>query len=700
MSSSSSEGVDNTASDYNSTEALSTGGSSDEALKEHEATTAHHDHDLPILQSQRKGRRKSKQTTYQEKWNYCQQFYSDNYRQLLKDESDLVPQQQDIAEGDNLESSQVGSVSWTPAEKQSFFNTLARKGRLDISSISAALGSKSVVEVQAYLRLIQDSLNDKFLFSPKEARIGLEEIPTANEIDCEAEHMLEKAADALCMYQEQYENAAGEKVHGNRWLINYEDARKDEDGRDASPSSNIDEDPESFPARDLFQLPNFFELSENVFMNRSTPASDQNWRKLAVSGERPAATFDFLAELHNIVLSVSRRLIQTSLFVAQTRLRASRYEMYAPAKLVKHQDVVAAVDVLKMKRDSFAFWQKAPRRCGLQVVKVRHGRGFNKHPLSYEDVETALSKRSKKRRGRRQSSTESEDYTSSEETSAETSTEGSTTDQDSEDGDATRSKSASEHDADGLSTPSFPPFRSTLPSRREETHKARVSSDDTDSDHTDATESDSSFESRQHARANTVDLIASRAENLRLLRLLQDDSSPVPDTDTHNTTPPPPPPPCPIPQSPPPPQRPDHQHTYQYPPIVPTTPSQAQTKRTLTKFKDWKDTFLPRAEWEENGELLPPERFLRTEEERWSRRRKREEGHEDERSRSRGRKSRRRTEREESQGANYDDDDDDVGEQQEQEETGMSVSKDDAEMEMEVEAEVEAESGGEGEGEA
>lgn len=525
-------------------------------------------------------RGKSRWKTREDKWNFLQQFYSDDYQQLLREEAESYAQglEDEIDKSSDL--THFGGVSWTSTEKRNLFNVLGKKGRFDLPAISVAVGSKSVIEIQTYLQKVRDSIWHLQCFAPHDASIVFAKIPAAVEIGTDTESTLERAADALCMYQEHYESTAGRKAHGDFWLTDSETAQKYESEIDPEPDFE-NREPQLFPARFLFNLPTFFKLSENIFMNQSHPTNEQNWRNLAVSGERPAATHDCLADLYNIVVSLTRRLVQTAIFVTRARLRAYRHERRTPANFVKYQDAVTAVDVLKLKRDSFKYWRTAPRRCGISVANVYHGRGFVKRPMTYNEAEIALGEPIAKRRRSDRTSSASEDETSSAE--------------------AIRGENDDSVDAgDGLlkheegysgSESSLPSSRraSSYPSATENDPNPKALDDencknlDTESIHSSVATEDDEFqmEDRCEAYAEQIDLAMSHTEDARLLGLLGYDSR----SGTNSQS------------------------------VIPLGEEQNSPPQCECRPADWKDTFSPRSMWEDYTKPVDTEFFTHPQEE-------------------------------------------------------------------------------------
>jgi RNA polymerase I-specific transcription initiation factor RRN5 len=137
----------------------------------------------------------------------------------------------------------------------------------------------------------------------------------------------------------------------------------------------------------------WLQLSERFFMNFGESKLEDNWINLAYKGESPSITCDAFADFHAIAVSITRRLIQSSVFFALSRIRSMRSNIHQRASVVKARDVRAALRVLDMKRNSFEFWIGVARRCNLDVADIRHKKGWEAHYMNYNEVEDALSGR-------------------------------------------------------------------------------------------------------------------------------------------------------------------------------------------------------------------------------------------------------------------------------------------------------------------
>jgi hypothetical protein len=144
------------------------------------------------------------------------------------------------------------------------------------------------------------------------------------------------------------------------------DSSSSDTDSDSSLDISQDESTESLPellrcipAANLLNLTAFLRLSNRIFMNLPLNKSFLVQEK--------AIRHTAFADLHAITVSLTRRIISTAIFQANSRIRLHRY-VAKNGKLKRHvsaKDIFAALDILGMKRDSFEFWRDAPRRLSL-----------------------------------------------------------------------------------------------------------------------------------------------------------------------------------------------------------------------------------------------------------------------------------------------------------------------------------------------
>ncbi|OAA32302.1 Homeodomain-like protein [Moelleriella libera RCEF 2490] len=294
-----------------------------------------------------------------------------------------------------LPSSQHGLVKWSSIEKRQLFEALSRLGRYDLPGIAARVGTKNEVELQHYINLLQEAVdtrkNGKF-----RSYLEYAEIPAAFELSPQCCHAQEEAADAISVRQELKEVLREQHRWGEYWDVTPSLARR------LSGPSDEEEDrgPKKAPlaAAQLFNLPVWLELSERLFMNSSIPGSNWNY----IEDKLPSVWATAFDDFYSLTVSITRRLVQTVLFISMSRIRAKReYRTTVIRNIVRTQDVAAAVASLGMSRHSHEFWKSSARRLRLDVFEKPpqedggggdDGVGYGEEdPMTYEEVENALS---------------------------------------------------------------------------------------------------------------------------------------------------------------------------------------------------------------------------------------------------------------------------------------------------------------------
>lgn len=292
-------------------------------------------------------------------------YHNVEYRELLNIDIRQAASKSYQEDEPLLQTSQIGSSVWTAEEKDLFFVALANRGKNNIRDIAHQIGSKSELEVQEYLRLLNSALVEKQSHDPHESLITPVAIPAALEISNECCELLERAGDAIAARQECAEAQVEEQKWGDIWLITPEVARLLDKRR--REENGEEEMHEVLPAANLFNFKNWIELSETVFMNPGAPREEDNWEELAEAGESPAIRTTGFEDFHSLAVHLTKRLVSTTLYCTMSRLRARGGNKIKHAE-VNGDDVEAAVNILGLKADSRAFWKGCARRCNLQVV--------------------------------------------------------------------------------------------------------------------------------------------------------------------------------------------------------------------------------------------------------------------------------------------------------------------------------------------
>ena len=357
-----------------------------------------------------------------QRWKSLQDFYRDGYAELLRSE---------IGEGSkygvppiDLGPSQVGAVMWSSAEKENLYQALSRKGRRDLPSLAQAIGSKSQLEIQDYLLLLREKESERHLFHRQTKIISHADVPAAVEISPDIEEVLEQAANAQLAYEEHYEHVVGAQKRNGPWIINREVAEGLDAEHDRTEETLLERDDslsESTSETSIFHISNFIDLSERIFMNYGDSSSHENWQEIAMECETPGLTKEVIAEFYDLAVNFTRKLLQTSLFLAHSRQRSTEIGRYRHRAIMREQDVAAAVNVLDLKCDLWDFWVGVPRRNNLHVVDDKRVKGHGqKKAVPYEVVEQILSKRKSTWRGRRRSSSAGTDTSMTEEKAFDT----------------------------------------------------------------------------------------------------------------------------------------------------------------------------------------------------------------------------------------------------------------------------------------
>ena len=357
--------------------------------------------------------------------------YQDLFNSAIKEASRYTQEN-----SEPLSSSQIGASFWTSAEKEVLFRSVARVGPDNLLALARAIGTKTEPEVSYYLRLLQGRvLHDNPPLALSSALPSVE-FPAALEVGEHCDNALNLAASALDRHVLREGIDLEELEFGDYWLINDSTAAelerdfqqssnaafKGED--DAVPSANdkpsdIEGEGAKYAHQEkqLAKRPNsgafsksallvdsanllapeaFLELSRRLFMNSATDPT-LNWSSVDPpdpASPTPAIFRSAFDEFHDLATIHSRRVVQASLFQANSRLRAkddSRSE-----RVVTENDVRTALDLMNQRPVWKIYWATIARRCGIDVYseaeKFRDGREGTKNgvKLSWDEVEAEL----------------------------------------------------------------------------------------------------------------------------------------------------------------------------------------------------------------------------------------------------------------------------------------------------------------------
>jgi hypothetical protein len=141
----------------------------------------------------------------------------------------------------------------------------------------------------------------------------------------------------------------------------------------------------------LLNIPTWIELEQRFFMNFGGSQAEDNWVNIAQSkNESPSISGDALMDFYALTVSITRRLIQSTQFVAMSRIRSQRLYGRERANAVRRKDVKAAVNILNMKPKRTDFLLRLARRNEL-VIEDRHKRkGWKTRTFDYDEAEKIL----------------------------------------------------------------------------------------------------------------------------------------------------------------------------------------------------------------------------------------------------------------------------------------------------------------------
>ena len=319
--------------------------------------------------------------------------YNAKYLSLLNNVIEDLGNSASIENLGSCPATQMGMSTWRSQEKDSLFRALARRGSDDLPGLANAVGTKSELEIRAYLDMLQQAMTRSHLNGSRPTLVTMSEIPAAVEVSPDCCIAMEQAADALALLQKRTEERNEKQKYATLWKLD-DDAAEWVETRIDKTEADYTELKEKLPAAEILRLKNFLELSACVFMNSTDP--ERNWRTFAERDQKPSIMYTAFSDMYGIVISIVKRLVQSSLFFAMSRLRATRSSKHAHKQAVRRKDVNAALDALSMKRGAAGFWIGAARRCSLDVSEYGAG---NSAKMDYPQVENFLSQRLSDSRG-------------------------------------------------------------------------------------------------------------------------------------------------------------------------------------------------------------------------------------------------------------------------------------------------------------
>lgn len=305
----------------------------------------------------------------------------DRYKSLLEEVKTDVIFNRGIDDEEPHETTQNGAVIWTAEEKELLFNTLDRKGKGGIRYAAATIGTKSEVEIADYLKLIQRSLEARHVLEERLELIIMGEIPSALEVSKECCAELDRYAEYLVIQEDVDTEKECRAIYAGNGLICAPQAKSLVE-KDVNPplrgSIHL--------AANVLNVPGWTQLSTQVFMNFGGSKAEDSWNELVKSKkESPGLYGDALMDFYALTVSITRRLVQSTMFFAMARLRSMSGIGRARRNAIRKRDVRAAVDVLNMRHDRQGFFVDAARRNHLVILDDE-----NESPMSYEEAEEIL----------------------------------------------------------------------------------------------------------------------------------------------------------------------------------------------------------------------------------------------------------------------------------------------------------------------
>lgn len=323
--------------------------------------------------------------------------YLDLLNRDIEDAAHRVCLEDDI----DLPDSQLGLTYWSPLEKKQFFEALSRLGKHDLPGIAQRIGTKSAIEVKHYLRVLREAVIAR---RAQDRRFYLEpaDYPAAVELTPQCCHAQEEAADAVSVRQETREIQREE----GKWQVYWDITPKIAAELEKKQQQQQDDGAANLAFAKLFHVPRWLKLSDRMFMNSSMPGS--NWRN--IDAKPPSMWATTLDDFHSLALSITRRLVQTTLFISMSRIRAKSELRPETRNIVRKKDVEAAVASLGLSHNANDLWRKSARRLRLNVYENPPTRmdeeEEEEEPMAYEEVEAELSNEEPRRVESEESDTE------------------------------------------------------------------------------------------------------------------------------------------------------------------------------------------------------------------------------------------------------------------------------------------------------
>lgn len=117
---------------------------------------------------------------------------------------------------------------------------------------------------------------------------------------------------------------------------------------------------------------------------------DRNWQFLG--SDSPAIRYTAFKDIHTLIVSLIRRIVQTTIYMATSRLRGMESQVFGKSKFIRPADVKAAVNCLGLPTNSREYWIRIPRRTGLHIYNRKEDirKKSNIGSIPYDELEQVL----------------------------------------------------------------------------------------------------------------------------------------------------------------------------------------------------------------------------------------------------------------------------------------------------------------------
>lgn len=165
---------------------------------------------------------------------YTKGRYNDAYRELFNEQVEAAAARFERDKNWQYFKMHVGASFWSSSDQATFFAALERLGRNDLPGIAAAVGTKSIPEIQEYLLSLQDAAAKQ-----GNAKLTLRDIPAAFEVSDDCNEHLDLAGHALAGFQETFEAKQEQRKFGDYWLITSDLAEDFENALDPERADSV-----------------------------------------------------------------------------------------------------------------------------------------------------------------------------------------------------------------------------------------------------------------------------------------------------------------------------------------------------------------------------------------------------------------------------------------------------------------------------